>query len=99
MASASPAMGGLRLNSPGFCFGGVARVINWPSKFICGSGSEGSPDSRLFQRTAYAGNPVSRRFEPMQLKKVAQWAGIDRKSTRLNSSHLGISYAVFCLKK
>src|SRR5262245_57461126 len=27
------------------------------------------------------------------------FAGKDRKSTRLNSSHLGISYAVFCLKK
>src|SRR5215212_11352414 len=29
------------------------------------------------------------------------WVGDrrDRKSTRLNSSHLGISYAVFCLKK
>src|SRR5437899_10136771 len=27
----------------------------------------------------------------------ADW--LDRKSTRLNSSHLGISYAVFCLKK
>src|SRR5258705_2910626 len=30
------------------------------------------------------------------------WPGepnADRKSTRLNSSHLGISYAVFCLKK
>ena len=26
-------------------------------------------------------------------------AGIDRKSTRLNSSHTVISYAVFCLKK
>src|SRR5256885_12787182 len=26
-------------------------------------------------------------------------AGADRKSTRLNSSHLVISYAVFCLKK
>src|ERR1035438_8161280 len=26
-------------------------------------------------------------------------AWVDRKSTRLNSSHLGISYAVFCLKK
>src|SRR5258705_5390142 len=25
--------------------------------------------------------------------------GVDRKSTRLNSSHLGISYAVFCLPK
>src|SRR5258705_7107780 len=28
----------------------------------------------------------------------SQWLQ-DRKSTRLNSSHLGISYAVFCLKK
>src|SRR5262245_63519035 len=28
---------------------------------------------------------------------TALWS--DRKSTRLNSSHLGISYAVFCLKK
>src|SRR5258708_27627988 len=28
-----------------------------------------------------------------------QRAGIDRKSTRLNSSHQIISYAVFCLKK
>src|SRR6201991_4114081 len=27
------------------------------------------------------------------------WTHKDRKSTRLNSSHLGISYAVFCLKK
>src|SRR5256885_9655986 len=29
----------------------------------------------------------------------AQTALLDRKSTRLNSSHLVISYAVFCLKK
>src|SRR2546430_7932158 len=27
------------------------------------------------------------------------WPGPDRKSTRLNSSHSQISYAVFCLKK
>src|SRR5690606_41439707 len=27
------------------------------------------------------------------------WCGGDRKSTRLNSSHVKISYAVFCLKK
>src|SRR5438045_5517792 len=31
------------------------------------------------------------------VKKVSEIR--DRKSTRLNSSHLGISYAVFCLKK
>src|ERR1035441_11025181 len=30
---------------------------------------------------------------------LAGETAIDRKSTRLNSSHLGISYAVFCLKK
>src|ERR1039458_9269553 len=29
---------------------------------------------------------------------VVAIAGPDRKSTRLNSSHLGISYAVFCLR-
>src|SRR2546422_4199858 len=31
--------------------------------------------------------------------KVGTPAGVDRKSTRLNSSHGYISYAVFCLKK
>src|SRR5256885_17247724 len=31
--------------------------------------------------------------------ELAQNFGVDRKSTRLNSSHLVISYAVFCLKK
>src|SRR5437899_7729082 len=32
-------------------------------------------------------------------KRILIWPELDRKSTRLNSSHLGISYAVFCLKK
>ena len=36
---------------------------------------------------------VSRNCFPKSLSEK------DRKSTRLNSSHLGISYAVFCLKK
>src|SRR5436190_17696265 len=31
--------------------------------------------------------------------KRARPSGVDRKSTRLNSSHTVISYAVFCLKK
>src|SRR5438874_10713563 len=33
------------------------------------------------------------------LWRAARPAGADRKSTRLNSSHVEISYAVFCLKK
>src|SRR5256885_9567065 len=36
---------------------------------------------------------------PMKKVAVVQSNYIDRKSTRLNSSHLVISYAVFCLKK
>src|SRR6266699_4778385 len=34
-----------------------------------------------------------------QISPNAVWSCEDRKSTRLNSSHVRISYAVFCLKK
>src|SRR5690242_21625750 len=34
-----------------------------------------------------------------ELAASAAEAELDRKSTRLNSSHMSISYAVFCLKK
>src|SRR3712207_7807844 len=40
--------------------------------------------------------------DPLVRRIVTQGAGFegkDRKSTRLNSSHANISYAVFCLKK
>src|SRR5689334_24140019 len=36
-------------------------------------------------------------FDPKQLARAK--VEVDRKSTRLNSSHSSISYAVFCLKK
>src|ERR1035441_10842095 len=36
---------------------------------------------------------------PKRSRCSSKWSIRDRKSTRLNSSHLGISYAVFCLKK
>src|SRR5256885_12368107 len=39
-------------------------------------------------------------IEPMKSwRDLYQSSSLDRKSTRLNSSHLVISYAVFCLKK
>src|SRR5439155_10701586 len=42
-----------------------------------------------------------RRNEDRDLEQapVFGWGFRDRKSTRLNSSHVAISYAVFCLKK
>src|SRR5262245_63144693 len=36
---------------------------------------------------------------PFSTRPIDTYSVGDRKSTRLNSSHLGISYAVFCLKK
>src|SRR3712207_8904997 len=35
----------------------------------------------------------------LRARGLARGRGADRKSTRLNSSHANISYAVFCLKK
>src|SRR3712207_6953606 len=43
---------------------------------------------------------VSRSTRPFHLTDILRQAAfLDRKSTRLNSSHANISYAVFCLKK
>src|SRR3712207_7329479 len=47
---------------------------------------------RLSPTAIAAGEKQALRFEIMR-------GGEDRKSTRLNSSHANISYAVFCLKK
>src|SRR2546430_15626050 len=68
------------------------------------------PRSTLFPYTTLfrSNRPaIARRHEPQHLLSVPLAAGklavrrgrVDRKSTRLNSSHSQISYAVFCLKK
>src|SRR5256885_10868967 len=57
---------------------------DWSSD-VC---SSDLPASNPGRRNAYRPNPVR---SPSETR--------DRKSTRLNSSHLVISYAVFCLKK
>src|SRR3712207_8494727 len=43
--------------------------------------------------------PVVRPNQPLGGAAGAEPDEVDRKSTRLNSSHANISYAVFCLKK
>src|SRR2546430_11186932 len=66
------------------------------------------PRSTLFPYTTLFRSQVEddilRRLEQAGKGRVNLWAKgnpehIDRKSTRLNSSHSQISYAVFCLKK
>src|SRR6266566_7653132 len=48
--------------------------------------------------THLAGRVTDREF-PTWIRRIRELKDADRKSTRLNSSHLVISYAVFCLKK
>src|SRR5205814_8003942 len=63
------------------------------------------PRSTLFPYTtlfrSWASIPSAAQNRPMAAGTSAEARAKrrDRKSTRLNSSHLGISYAVFCLKK
>src|SRR5947209_11755520 len=57
------------------------------------------PYTTLF-RSRRRDGPSARLLGPAELEQaVARRRQQDRKSTRLNSSHANISYAVFCLKK
>src|SRR5258708_24044135 len=61
-----------------------------------------SPDRRRRLRCGprrFSGAASSRRSPFLELGSREVWELGDRKSTRLNSSHQIISYAVFCLKK
>src|SRR5262245_63313548 len=59
------------------------------------------PISTLFPYTTLfrSDGALPRRRHDLRRPHLGDDAVGDRKSTRLNSSHLGTSYAVFCLKK
>src|SRR5215510_11201851 len=59
------------------------------------------PRSTLFPYTTLFRSTASWRLPKWPRRFAYPTAGLalDRKSTRLNSSHVAISYAVFCLKK
>src|SRR5947209_14471299 len=64
-------------------------VDNWPAD---ADGVQGPDLMQRFQKHA-------ERFETELVFDHINDVQLDRKSTRLNSSHANISYAVFCLKK
>src|SRR3712207_8974607 len=78
------------------------RSTLFPYTTLFRSGTVGGPikKDRLFYYAAYEtynlhqSSPVTNTILTPSARQ-----GIDRKSTRLNSSHANISYAVFCLKK
>src|SRR6266481_8345454 len=58
------------------------------------------PYTTLFRsRPRWPTRPIRRRSSATRASRARHSNGQDRKSTRLNSSHSSISYAVFCLKK
>src|SRR2546427_7778299 len=78
------------------------------SKLQCDNGREFPLDFVLAVEAAGIRHRYIRPRRPQQNGKVERshridqeefWGRQDRKSTRLNSSHSQISYAVFCLKK
>src|SRR5204862_6732214 len=74
------------------CYGDHRDLHSFPTRrssdLPCEAGSEGVGGSRDAEERHHLGA-----FLAIAL------VGGDRKSTRLNSSHVEISYAVFCLKK
>src|SRR3712207_8020237 len=69
----------------------LAQELGTECHAIVVGAKDGLPDDLLSGLGAYGATKVFRAEGPEGLS--------DRKSTRLNSSHANISYAVFCLKK
>src|SRR5205814_10387094 len=82
-------------------FGGRNRNDTWTfdgSTWAPAAGGAASPVTPSPPPPANAGSWAT--LARLATGRIDQTATVlDRKSTRLNSSHLGISYAVFCLKK
>src|SRR5690606_40813397 len=100
-ADAAVALGGVRL---------APRPALFPYTTLFRSGAVGDDAATVVERERLV--RALRRLGPGQRRvvvlrhlldrseaEVAAELGTDRKSTRLNSSHVKISYAVFCLKK
>src|SRR5438477_2380708 len=73
------------------------RSTLFPYTTLFRAGPPQLPATALVGPGARADSPQARPFHDSATSQEDR--GPDRKSTRLNSSHMSISYAVFCLKK
>src|SRR5437762_7884763 len=70
-----------------------------PTKVIITHGDQGDEQPKGAVRLSLSTN-LGKAWRDLRLPVPEKYRdGLDRKSTRLNSSHRCISYAVFCLKK
>src|SRR5258707_2258108 len=79
-------------------FRSVVHGFGRPSSDDPGSGGPGGSTGAR-SRSAARSVSRARALADLSRSRAEQHRRLDRKSTRLNSSHANISYAVFCLKK
>src|SRR2546427_6208896 len=78
----------------------VPHIINRGSEWFAGLGTKSQGGTRLYSVSGHVERPgVVEAPVSVTLRSLIYDHCGDRKSTRLNSSHSQISYAVFCLKK
>src|SRR3712207_1588256 len=75
------------------------RSTLFPYTTLFRSAGPGPHPARRRQRGGRRPPDRERGGAPRARRRPGAALGLDRKSTRLNSSHANISYAVFCLKK
>src|SRR5260221_1959812 len=81
----------------------TARKLGWETAILTSAGPDFAPDRdlpgvRVFRHPSSATTRFTNLYDVDGTRRQYVTAR-DRKSTRLNSSHTVISYAVFCLKK
>src|SRR5256885_6893949 len=77
-----------------------SKVIEYADKLVAmGDKAEAVVRYQMLYARALAYATLPQTDQTAGAAKAREAASLDRKSTRLNSSHLVISYAVFCLKK
>src|SRR5436189_4238717 len=74
------------------------RIVGAAARAIRRSGYDGTGVADIMQKVGLTHGGFYAHFASREAM-LAEAADRDRKSTRLNSSHRCISYAVFCLKK
>src|SRR5699024_12560701 len=95
--------------SPLFPYTTLFRSVSWDNPgadnwvearkavFVIGSRLKSGMGSD--EAVPFSARSAAERFVAEHGGRIVGFAEVDRKSTRLNSSHVSISYAVFCLKK
>src|SRR5688572_31460754 len=76
-----------------------STLFPYTTLFRSSSGRRAGGAPRVAADEPRAARPATRAADPLERIVRRGNHGPDRKSTRLNSSHSQISYAVFCLKK